>query len=304
MLFQLSYINNMKIEYSNPIIDKYLADPFILKVGVEYFLFATGKAEDERFLPIYKSADLLKWEFVRGAVEKGGEASSWNRRNFWAPEVIFLEGKYHLYYTAMPDGTPKNTGNRVGLAVSNSPEGPYEDVGVVVPHASIDGSPFVDDDGTLYMYYTIEHGNHDGLKAGQIYVDKMLSPSKVSGKPVQLISHHNWQEGPCMFHKNKSYILTYSTGAWTNDTYNVRWAIGNSPIGPFTEQENIILKSTDLVKGPGHHNLFEGPDKKTWIIYHGWDPAFKGRLPRIDPLIADEKGLSCNGPTLGKQVIP
>ncbi len=291
----------MTIEYSNPIIDKNLADPFILKSGGEYFLFATGKAQDGRFLPIYRSKDLINWSFVRGAVSRGDEGS-WNRRNFWAPEVILLGGKYHLYYTAMPDGTPENTGNRVGLAVSTIPEGPYEDVGVVIPHASIDGSPFIDKDGTFYIYYTIEHGNHDGLKAGQIYVDKMTSPSKVAGKPIQLVSHHGWQEGPCMLHRDKRYILTYSTGAWTNDTYNVRYGVGKSPAGPFEEQENKILSSTDLVKGPGHHNIFEGPDSKTWLIYHAWDTGFKARSPRIDPLEICEDKLSCKGPTLGKQI--
>jgi beta-xylosidase len=292
----------ISIEYSNPIISQNLADPFILKANDNYYLFATGKAPDDRRLPIYRSRNLREWAFVRGAVAQGAEGA-WNRRNFWAPEVMFLDGKYHLYYTAMPDGTPKNEGNRVGLAVSTTPDGPYEDAGVVIPHASLDGSPFMDQDGALYLFYTIEHGNHDGLKAGQIYVDRMLSPSRVAGKPVQLISHHEWQEGPCLPYSDSRYLLTYSTGAWTNDTYGVRWAIGPSPLGPFTEQPDIILKSTELAKGPGHHNIFIGPDGKLWLVYHGWDPGFKMRMPRIDPLIISEKGLSCPGPTMGRQVI-
>ncbi|MBI5725447.1 MAG: family 43 glycosylhydrolase [Planctomycetes bacterium] len=292
----------MKITYTNPIIDKGLADPFILKVDGVYYLFATGKAQDGRHLPIHRSTDMRNWQFVRGAVEKGADGS-WNRRNFWAPEVIFLEGQYHLYYTAMPDGTPANTGNRVGLALSGSPEGPYQDAGVVIPHGSIDGSPFVDADGSLYMYYTIEHGNHDGLTAGQIYVDKMLSPRRPAGRPVQLVSHHEWQEGPCMLRRDGRYYLTYSTGAWTNDTYNVRWATGPGPMGPFAEQPEKILASTDLVKGPGHHNIFEGPDGKTWLIYHGWNPKFTARYPRLDPLKMDANGLSPSGPASGEVVM-
>ena len=51
------------------------------------------------------------------------EEGSWNHGNFLAPEVLFDQDRYWLYYTAMLDGTPKNEGNRVGVAVSDRPEG-------------------------------------------------------------------------------------------------------------------------------------------------------------------------------------
>ncbi len=288
--------------YCNPIIDRYLADPCIIKDEEVYYLFATGKAPDERFIQIYKSDNLTDWTFVRGAVTKG-KPGSWNRRNFWAPEVVKLEGKYYLYYTASLEDTPKNTGNRVGLAVADSPEGPYEDRGVVVPNASLDGHPFADEDGTLYLYYTIEYGNSMGLTAGQIYVDRLVAPNRVAGEPKQLISHHKWQEGPFILKRNKTYFLTYSTGAWTNDTYNLRYAVGESPTGLFIEQPNKILESNEFVKGPGHHSFFTEPDGKTWIAYHGWDPKFTARYPRIDPLVIDAVRLSSPGPTSTPQTV-
>jgi beta-xylosidase len=117
--------------------------------------------------------------------------------------------------------------------------------------------------------------------------------ARVAGNPVKLVSHHTWQEGPCLLHRDGNYLLTYSTGAWTNDTYTVRWAKGPSALGPFTEQPEIIMASTDRTKGPGHHNFFTGPDEKTWIVYHGWDPDFKARRPFIGPLVIDENGLAC-----------
>lgn len=288
-------------EYSNPIIDRYLADPFILYEEPYYYLFATGRAPDGRFIQIYRSKDIANWEFVRGAVARGPEGA-WNRKNFWAPEVYKIDGKYYLYYTASTEGTPQNTGNRVGLAVASTPGGPYENRGVVIPHASIDGHMFKDLDGTFYMYYTIEHGNSDGLTAGQIFVDRMLSPTKVSGNPVPLITQHGWQEGPCMILDNGKYILTYSTENWQDETYKIRWAVGSSPLGPFVEQ-GILLSSTDKVRGPGHHAFFIGPKGERWIAYHGWDPAFKARYPRIDPLYIDAGGVRVDGPSVGKKTI-
>ena len=288
--------------YCNPIIDSYLADPFILKSNGYYYLFATGTAPDGRYIPIQRSSDLVHWEFVRGAVARGPEGS-WNRKNFWAPEVMEIDGRFCLYYTASTEYTPKNTGNRVGLAVSDNPEGPYEDRGVVVPHASLDGSPFRDTDGTLYLYYTIEHGNSDGLTAGHIYVDKLISADRVSGNPMLLVSHHDWQEGPCVLLRDGRYYLTYSTGGWASDNYQVHWAVGTSPTGFFKEQPQILLKSTAHVKGPGHHSFFIGPGGRDWIVYHGWDPEFTARYPRIDPLLVSKNRLSTTGPTTTPQSI-
>lgn len=290
--------------YCNPIIPKYLADPFILRAGGEYYLYATGRAEDGRFLPIWRSADLVNWSFVRGAVAIG-EPGAWNRRNFWAPEVLAAaDGRFYLYYTAMPDGTPGNTGNRVGLAVASSPAGPFADRGVVVPHASLDGSPFLDARGATWLFYVAENGCGGGFVAGRIYVDRLLAPDRVAGRPREIVGKHTWQEGPCALFRDGRYWLFYSTGAWGNASYGVRWAVGDSPEGPFTESPDMLMATTDAVKGPGHHNFFRGPDGADWIIYHGWDPAHTARYPRIDPLRWQGGRPTTPGPTASPQPLP
>jgi len=287
----------MPLTYKNPIIHKYLADPYVVwdQTAGAFFLLATGKGADDRMLPIYRSPDLANWIFVRGAVAKGGE-TVWNFKNFWAPEVVKIGDTYHLYYTASPK-SPGNTGNRVGLAVARSIEGPYEDRGVVITHASIDGHLFIDDDGRMYFFYTIEHGNADGLAAGQIYACRMLAPDKVDSKPGQIVSHHPWQEGPWLQKRNGKYWLTYSCGNWKNDTYHVRYAIGDSPLGPFRERPEKILQSTETVKGPGHHSMFKDRKGGDWICYHGWDVKFTARYPRIDRIHFGSDKISSDGPT-------
>jgi len=288
--------------YTNPIIPKYLADPYVRYENGYYYLFATGQAEDGRFIPIHRSKDLAKWEFVRGAVAMGAK-TDWNYKNFWAPEVYKIKNKFYLYYSASPEGFPDNSGNRVGLAIADSIQGPYKNVGAVIQHASIDGHVFFDTDSTMTIFYTIERGNKDGLVAGQIYADKLLTPTKVEGKPVQIISHHPWQEGPFMLHRDNKYFLTYSCGGWTDSTYHVRYAIGNQPMGPYIEQPDTILKSNKLVKGPGHHSLFIDQAGKDWMVYHGWDIAYKARYPRIDRLFMKGDKLSSDGPTYVPQSI-
>lgn len=291
------------LTYTNPLIDRYLADPCVIYEDGYYYLFATGKAQDGKGVQMCRSADLAEWESLGGAVEPGG-LEDWNYKHFWAPEVVKKDGKFYLYYTARPDApeAPDNRPNRVGAAVADNITGPYTDLGVVIPHSSIDGHPFFDDDGRMYMYYTIEYGNTDGLKAGDMYVDRMTSMTTVAGDYELIYNKYNWQEGPIMTKVKDKYILTFSQGAWTNGTYNVRYAVGDTPTGPF-EEKGVVLKSNEMVKGPGHHFLFKDEGGADWIAYHGWDTAFTARYTRIDPITITTDTVYSNGPTYTPQEV-
>ncbi len=282
--------------YSNPIIDKYLADPCVKFDSGQYYLFATGQADDKRFIPIYRTRDFVHWEFVRGAVA-GGSKTDWNYKHFWAPEVIKIKNLYYLYYTASPEDSPRNSGNRVGVARAKNIEGPYENIGVVIPHASIDGHPFMDQDSSMYIFYTIEHLNADSLKAGQIYADKMIAPDRVAGRPVQIVSHHEWQEGPFVQYRDNRYYLTYSCGKWQDSTYHLRYATSSSVLGGYSEQPDTILRSNAFVKGPGHHFIYADARGQDWVVYHGWDTAYTARYPRIDRIFYKDGVVSSDGPT-------
>jgi beta-xylosidase len=134
-------------------------------------------------------------------------------------------------------------------------------------------------------------------------MDKMISPTQLEGNPKQIISHHKWQEGPCLQIHGGKYYLTYSCGAWTNHTYHVRYAIGDSPEGPFIEQPEKLLESNEMVRGPGHHAMFTDLQERDWIVYHGWDTAHTGRYPRLDRIYFEDGRIKCDGPTFTQQEI-
>lgn len=279
-----------RFQWTNPIINASGPDPFIYRADGRYWLITTGPAPDGRYLPVWCSDDLVQWNFVRGAVARGGEGA-WNRFNFWAPEVLLHDGTYWLYYTAKHTEDDRNHSNRVGLAVSDSPGGPFEDRGVLIDHAALDASPFRDADGTLWLLFVSEYGNDRGLAPGRIWIDRLPDPSRVADQQTLLVDRHFWQEGPVMLRQpDGRYRLTYSIGAWTNDTYRVVQAVADRITGPFTESGPVIMQSTPDVKGPGHHNVFTGPDGAPWLVYHGWDPAMTHRFPRIDRLMAGVDG--------------
>jgi arabinan endo-1,5-alpha-L-arabinosidase len=138
------------LHWTNPIIGASGPDPFIYRAEGRYWLVTTGEAADGRYpshLAFRGSGD-VDLRARRGGA--GGEGA-WNLFNFWAPEVLIHEGRYWLYYTAKNVEDDKNHSNRIGLAVSDRPEGPFEDRVSLVNHASLDASPFRDADGTLWL---------------------------------------------------------------------------------------------------------------------------------------------------------
>lgn len=285
-----------KRSLTNPIIDSYLADPFVIREDGCYYLFSSHQAADQNFIPIHRSRDLTAWEFVRGAVTNG-DTADWNYKHFWAPEVIKIEDTFYLYYTASKKHSHRNKHNRVGVATSNNIEGPYQDYGVVIPHGSIDGHPYFDEQGQMYMYFTTEQLNHTGLPMGKIYVHKMKDPFTVDGDPQLLIGQFPWQEGAFIVPKDHEYWMTFSSGAWKDSTYHVRLAKSNSPVGPFQVLEDTLIKSNNMVWGPGHNSVFYDESDNPWLAYHGWDTAYTARYTRLDPMYWQDGMLKCDGPS-------
>ena len=90
--------------YANPVLSANAADPDVIH-GLDgyYYLYATSTRFNgtgpEHIFPIWRSTDLVHWSYVSDAFSAApdwaGPASG-----LWAPDVHYLNGQYHLYYTA------------------------------------------------------------------------------------------------------------------------------------------------------------------------------------------------------------
>src|SRR5687768_5159362 len=71
------------LTYSNPVYPHYFADPFVLRVGGEYYAYGTAPPDAAgRHFPILHSADLANWRHIGHAVDPIPSG-----HNYWAPEV-------------------------------------------------------------------------------------------------------------------------------------------------------------------------------------------------------------------------
>ena len=258
-----------------------IGDPFILVHNNTYYMYSTISRAKDGF-KCFSSKNLIDWEDNGFVYSKN---DSWGEECFWAPEVYYYNGKFYLLFTAK---WKKNHSLRTGLAVSDSPLGPFKDIKdeplFDLGYATIDATFLFDCDGRNYIYYSRDCGEQiiNGVHTSTLYgaeIDKSLT--KLLTEPV-LISKPDssyettdsdtwwWNEGPAVIHMNGRYYLNYSTNAYYSKKYSVCCSESDKPLGPFKKYEdNPILKYKEgEFSGPGHNNFFRSLDGKLMTSFH------------------------------------
>ena len=134
-----------------------LGDPYILKASDgNYYMVGTGGVKDG--FKMYSSSDLKKWK-DEGRIYRGNSTDSWDIANFWAPELYEYNGRFYLLFSADWRENPTNEleNFRIGVAVSDSPAGPFTDLlnrPVFDPgYPVIDGN-LLFENGKVYLYFS------------------------------------------------------------------------------------------------------------------------------------------------------
>lgn len=254
-----------------------------------------------------KDYHILSMSNIKGPVKDNGIALSlenipWAKRQLWAPDAAYKNGKYYLYFPAKDP----NDIFRIGVATSASPTGPFKaEPKPIEGSFSIDPAVFTDTDGNSYMYFggiwggqlqKWQSGKFDA-SYGQEPPDKAvaLSPKVAkltkdmlrfegavgdvkildkTGKPLMAGDHDRRFFEASWMHKYKGkYYFSYSTG----DTHFIAYAIGDSPYGPFTYQ-GVILNP--VLGWTNHHSIIESKGK-WYIFYHDTELSGKTHLRNV-----------------------
>lgn len=135
-----------------------LGDPFLLHANDgRYYLYGTSLGDG---FEAFVSDNLTDWESC-GQIYHGGDSTQWNENCFWAPEVYERNGKYYMFfssnYRVNPDNEMENF--RIGVAVSDSPAGPFKDLYnrplFDSKYPIIDANVYFDDDNNrCYLYFS------------------------------------------------------------------------------------------------------------------------------------------------------
>lgn len=245
----------------SPVLPGLTADPQLAVFGGTFYLYPTTDGfpgwSGTQF-KAYSSTDLVHWQ-DHGVVLDLGPDVSWADSRAWAPGVAERNGKYYLYFCAE---------QQIGVAVADSPTGPFKDaLGRPLVAAGqfsgqmIDPSVFTDDDGASYLYW----GN--GSAYGVRLNDDMVS---FDAAQVKSFTPDGFREGAYTVKRDGTYYFMWSEDDTRSENYRVAYATGSSPLGPWTKQGVILSKDLSLgIKGTGHHSVVRVPGTDDWYVaYH------------------------------------
>lgn len=256
----------------NPVIPGYFADPTIKKFGDTYYMYATTDGSGAGFGPaqVWTSKDFVNWTLM----PMNWPDSHW----IWAPDVIRHTDSRYYYFYCQPC--------IIHCGVSETPRGPWKNIlgeseAVLVPDRfvtnaiTLDGQTFVDDDGSVYLYWGT-WGIYKGFGCGA----GKMTPDLKGFTETRLIPNTeavDFFEAPFVLKRNGIYYFMYSSGSCHDHTYRVQYATSDHPLGPY-EYKGCILETNEdgTVHGPGHHSILkEGDDY--YIVYHRHDNPHSNR---------------------------
>ena len=284
---------------TNPILPGYFADPSIVEYQGHFYLYATLDPWGGDTLACWESTDLKNWEYrhLTWPTKQACTSPTSGGSMVWAPSVIKApDGRFHMYVSV---------GSEVWTGVADHPLGPWTNPlgsrplipGNFKPgFHMIDAEAFVDEDGSTYLYW----GSGWNWKNGRCFAAKLNATLDGFATEPRDVTPPDYFEGPFMFKHAGRYYLSWSEGRTDQDSYKVRYAIGDTPFGPFQTAANSPILKTDVsasVISPGHHTVFTYQDSH-YIIYHRQSvPFIPGQTLRqtcVDPLVFDSSGAFYN----------
>lgn len=205
---------NSTVIPGNPIIrHKFTADPTVLVYNKTVYLY-TGHDEapvgTETYIMkdwlCFSSKDLVNW--TEHPTPLKSSDFSWSKGDAYASKVIERDGKF-FWYAPVTHATIKGKG--IGVAVANSPTGPFRDArgmalitndmttATGIEKDDIDATAIIDDDGQAYIFW----GN-----SVCYYVKLKANMTEIEGE-IKTVNLPDFSEGAHIHKRGDWYYLSY-----------------------------------------------------------------------------------------------
>lgn len=265
----------------NPVLNINFPDPTVIRVGNNYYAYATNMSyKNKRYnIPVAVSTDLKSWRIAGDALP---EKPDWATKDFWAPHVLF-DSKLNKYVMFYSGEFALNTGKCIGVAFSNTPEGPFVDSGTPIisgpGFATIDPYVFVDPKtNKKLMYWGSEE---KPIKVQELSDDwKSLLPGSTPKDVIPTGKEAKYDrliEGAWVDYHDGKYYMYYSGDncCGADASYAVLVARADNAFGPFERYgeangtgSSVILEKDSKWMAPGHNSIFRDSEGTAYIAYH------------------------------------
>jgi arabinan endo-1,5-alpha-L-arabinosidase len=248
-----------------------------------------------RLIPIYRSTDLVHWDFVADAFADRPAGLAAPTSGLWAPEPEYLNGRYYLYFTVtdvVDEHSPeKGCGkdSAIGVATAESPAGPWRPTTVPVVgarraasgcafHWTFDPKVIETDGREKYLYY--------GSYGGGVHVQRLSSDGlHAEGKAILVGAPGRYEGAEVKRHDGWWYLFASATDCCNGPLtgYAVYAGRARSPEGPFLDRFGndmakgraggtpVLSQNGNRWIGVGHNTVFADAAGQWWTIYHGID---------------------------------
>lgn len=304
----------MKLFEYNEKVFPYQPDPYIFKAeDGRYYIYSTSSSGVQGFV-----SDTLTGDYTW----LGEVYSEDGKKEYWAPCIIFFEGKYYMYVSTMKKSDDDVHTQALGVAVSDSPAGPFNFLNYIIEPFSIDAHVVKSGD-ELFIFYS--SNDYEAERAGTyILVDRMISPTKCEGTPVSVLrpsldeeifmrdrfkkgQHWHTLEGAFYFRVNNDHYIIYSGNCYESEYYYLGYAYAHGDENDLTKlsfnkmpDEKVyspLIAKNEFEAGTGHCSVIkDGADY--YCVYHGRDIPPDSRLKndtrtaRICKLLPDGEKLT------------
>jgi arabinan endo-1,5-alpha-L-arabinosidase len=281
-------------------------DPVMIRQGSVYYIFHTGRG-----ISIKTSDDRIHWKNA-GRVFDSTLLPAWRKTDipdqdgsFWAPDIHYSNGKYHLYYSV---SAWMNFNSSIGYATNTTlnPKDPaykWIDEGQIINYKNggegvnvIDPNIFIDKDEKKYLVY-------GSYKAGLRLVELDNKTGKLKkDSPDLTIITTSLGEGVFIIKSPEYYYIFASRGrccAGDSSTYQIVMGRSKNVKGPYLNKEgkswldnkySLFLAGDSTEPGRGHNGFFTEHDT-TFIVYHAYTRSANGApLLNIKPMYIDKDG--------------
>ncbi|WP_081413945.1 glycoside hydrolase family 43 protein [Chryseobacterium daeguense] len=256
----------------NPIIQTaYTADPAPMVYKDRLYVYTSHDEDDSTWFTmndwkLFSTNDMVNW--TDHGVILSYKDFDWAKRDAWAAQCIERNGKFFMY---VPMISKTNNKGAIGVAVADSPFGPFHDpLGkplVQSEWGDIDPTVFIDDEGQAHLYWgnpklKYVKLNEDMISySGDIVEVPMTEESfgKREGNPERPTKY---EEGPWLYKRKDLYYLFWPGGPLPEF---IGYSTSKNPQGPW-KYGGIIMPSEgkSFTNHPGVID-FRG---KTYFFYH------------------------------------
>jgi hypothetical protein len=251
--------NKPRLDNTGKMVDAH--DGRMIQFGKKFYWYGTAYGNTNGFTTAneyvcYSSDNLNNWKWEGALLPKKPAGV------YYRPHVVYnaKTKKYVLWY----NWYPKLWEGQFGVAVSNSPAGPFTILNdnVTVKQQALgvgDLGVFVDDDNKAYLSYNTINGH----KVSVELLDDNYTASTLQGS--ELIAEHC--EAGSMFKRNGwYYLLTDYTCCFCTQGSGVKVFTASTPLGPYTYRQNINrypgVLAPQLNDGIKNDNWFENFNAK------------------------------------------